>query len=101
MFLLYSFENSEKVKVLVSQWCLCDPMDYTLPGSSVHGILHGLLCPSPGDLPDPRIKPGSSALQADSLLSESPGKPSENNNFALKKSCKKGNIIDKKIKYFL
>ena len=26
--------------------------------------------PSPGDLPDPGIAPGSSALQADSLLSE-------------------------------
>ena len=31
--------------------------------------------PSPGDLPNPGIKPGSPALQADSLLSESPGKP--------------------------
>ena len=27
--------------VLVTQWCLtlCDPMDYSLPGFSVHGIL--------------------------------------------------------------
>ena len=32
--------------------------------------------PSPGDLSDPEIEPGSSALQADSLLSELPGKPS-------------------------
>ena len=31
--------------------------------------------PSPGDLPDPGIKSGSPALQADSLLSELPGKP--------------------------
>ena len=31
--------------------------------------------PSPEGLPDPGIEPGSSALQADSLLSESPGKP--------------------------
>ena len=29
---------------------------------------------SPGDLPDPGIKPGSSALQADALPSEPPGK---------------------------
>ena len=29
--------------------------------------------PSPGDLPDPGIEPRSPALQADSLLSESPG----------------------------
>ena len=30
-----------KVKVLVTQWCptLCDPMDCSLPGSSVRGIL--------------------------------------------------------------
>ena len=31
--------------------------------------------PSPGDLPNPGIKPGSPALHADSLLSEPPGKP--------------------------
>ena len=31
--------------------------------------------PSPGDLPNPGIKPRSPALQADSLLSEPPGKP--------------------------
>ena len=35
----------------------------------------GLPFPSPGDLPDPGIQPGSPALQADSLLSELPGKP--------------------------
>ena len=52
-------------------------MDYSPPGSSVHGILQakywsGLPFPSPGDLLDPGIKPGSPALQADSLLSEPP-----------------------------
>ena len=35
----------------------------------------GLLCPSPGDLPDPGIKLGSLALQVDSLPAELPGKP--------------------------
>ena len=35
----------------------------------------GLPCPPPGDLPNPRIKPRSPAMQADSLLSEPPGKP--------------------------
>ena len=70
-----------KVKVLIPQSCLtlCDPMDF---------FVHGLLCPwtslsmdfsrqeswnrlpfpSPGDLPDPGIKPGSPALQADFYL---------------------------------
>ena len=41
---------------------LCDPVDCNLPGSSVHGILQQeyrsrLSCPSPGDLPNPGIKP--------------------------------------------
>ena len=31
--------------------------------------------PSPGDLPNPEIEPGSPALQADSLPSEAQGKP--------------------------
>ena len=35
----------------------------------------GLPFPSPGDLPDPGINPGSPALQADVLPSEPPGKP--------------------------
>ena len=35
----------------------------------------GLPFPSPGDLPDPGIEPGSPALQADALPSEPPGKP--------------------------
>ena len=35
----------------------------------------GLPFPSPGDFPDPGIKPRSPALQADSLPSEPPGKP--------------------------
>ena len=35
----------------------------------------GLPFPSPGDLPDPEIEPGSPTLQADSLPSEPPGKP--------------------------
>ena len=35
----------------------------------------GLPFPSPGDLPDPGIEPGSPALQADALTSEPPGKP--------------------------
>ena len=43
---------------------------------------------SPGDLPDTRIKPGSPALQADSLLSEPPGKPQLKNNKIMKKNSR-------------
>ena len=42
----------------------------------------GLPFPSPGDLPNPGIEPGSPALQADALFSE----PSEKHNFPQKNS---------------
>ena len=48
----------------------CGPMDCSPPGSSVSGILQaripGCQFPSPGNLPDPGIEPGSPPLQADS-----------------------------------
>ena len=37
----------------------------------------GMPFPSPGDLPDPGIEPGSPVLQADSLPSAPPGNPLE------------------------
>ena len=54
-----------------------------LPGSSVLGFSRQeywsvLPFPSPGDLPNPGIDPRSPTLQADSLLSEPPGKLWEN-----------------------
>ena len=60
----------QKVKVLVAQSCLtlCDPMNCSPPGSSVHGILQarirrGLPFPFPGDLPNPGIELGPAALK--------------------------------------
>ena len=58
---------------------LCDPVDCSPPGSSVHEFSrqeywNGLPFPSPGDVPDPGIEPRSPALQADALISEPPGK---------------------------
>ena len=68
--------------MLVAQSCLIlwDPMDCSLTDSSVPGIsqartLDGLPLLSPEDLSDPGIKPRSPALQADSLWSETAGKP--------------------------
>ena len=57
-------------------------MDWGLLVSSVHGILQARTLeqwpfPSPGDLPDPGIKPTSPALQVDTLPSQPPGKLSE------------------------
>jgi len=40
--------------------------------------------PSPGDLPNPGIKPRSPALQVDSLPAEPPGKPQHSANFFYK-----------------
>ena len=62
------------MNVLVTQFCptLCDPMDCSLPGFSVHGILQARILEwvampsSKGDLPDLGIKtmsPASPALQ--------------------------------------
>ena len=53
-----------RAKSLQSCLTLCDPMDRSLPGSSVHGIfqarvLEWMPFPSPVDLPDPGIKPAS------------------------------------------
>ena len=55
-------------------------MEYSPPGSSVmrfprEEYWNGLPFPFPGDLPDPGIKHGSPALQADSLPAEPPGLP--------------------------
>ena len=54
-------------------------MEYRPTGSSVHGIFQvrilELPFPSPGDLPNPGIEPGSPALQADSLPLSYQGSP--------------------------
>ena len=52
-------------------------------GFSRQEYCSGLPFPSPGDLPNPRIKPRSPALQADALTSEPPGKPKKMLNMKL------------------
>ena len=62
------------VRLFVTPWTV----PYQAPPSmefSRQEYWSGLPFPSPGDLPDPGIEPGSPALQADALPSESPGKP--------------------------
>ena len=61
---------------------LCDPMNWSLSGSSVQGISQArirewLPCPPPGDLPDPGVKSLLSHLlnsQLGSLTAEPPGR---------------------------
>ena len=78
---LFSSHHTDKCCCLVAQSCsiLCDPMDCSLPGSSVHGILQAriLECvamPSSRESAQPRDQTLSSALQADSLLLSQQGK---------------------------
>ena len=69
---------------MCAQLCLTlyDPMDYSLPGSCVHGIfqagmLNELLFTTPEDLPDPGIEPVtpvSPALTGEFFTTEPPGK---------------------------
>ena len=58
--------------VLVGQLCptLCDPMECSPPGSSVHVVFQARKLESVAirfsrDLPNPRIEPGCPALQTD------------------------------------
>ena len=64
------------VRLFATPWTVA----YQVPpsmGFSRQEYWSGLPFPSPGDLPHPGIEPGSSAPEADALVSESPGKPYE------------------------
>ena len=76
------FVGSYAVLCLVTQLCLTlrDPMDCSLPGSSVHGILQArtlewVAFPFSSGSSQHRDQTQVSALQADYLPSELPGKP--------------------------
>ena len=63
-----------KVKSCPTLW---DPLDHLAPlsmGFSMQEYWSGLTFPSPGDLPDPGIEPGSPTLWTDALPSEPPEK---------------------------
>ena len=72
-----------KVKGLVAQLCstLCSPTDYTAcqaplsMGCPGQEYWSGLPFPSPGDLPNRRIKPRSPALTGRLISTEPPAKP--------------------------
>ena len=61
-----------RVRLYATPWTVA----YQAPsmGFSKQEYWSGLPFPSPGDLPNPGIEPGSLALQADALPSEPPGK---------------------------
>ena len=59
-------ERKKESEVTQSCLTLYDPMDYRLPGFSIHWIFPGKCtgvgCHSPGDLPNPGIEPKSPTL---------------------------------------
>ena len=62
------------VRLFATPWTIAHQAPLSM-GFSGQEYWSGLPFPSPGDLPDPGIEPGSPALQADALSSEPPGKP--------------------------
>ena len=69
-----SKQSLRRVRLFVIPWTVVYQASLSM-GFSRQEYWSGLLFPSPGNLPDPGIKPRSSALQADALPSEPPGKP--------------------------
>ena len=74
-------QHGESMKVLLSHvqlfvtlWTVALQTSLSM-GLSRQEYWSGLPCPSSGDLRDSGIKPGSPALQVESLPSEPPGKP--------------------------
>ena len=66
------------MQVVQSCPTLCDPMDCSPPGSSVHGLFYArtlewVAISFSRDLPNPGIEPRSPTLQMDSLPAELPG----------------------------
>ena len=65
-------KSLSRVRLFATPWTIA----YQAPpsmGFSRQDCWSGLPFPSPGDLPDPGIEPGSPTLQADALPSEPPG----------------------------
>ena len=68
----YMLPCVHRVQLCVTQWTAAPQASLSM-GFFRQESQSGLPCP-PGDLPNPGSKPGLLALQADSLLSEPPGK---------------------------
>ena len=62
------------VQLFMTPWTVAYQAPLSM-GFFRQGYWSGLPFPSPGNLPDPGIEPGSPTLQADALQSEPPGKP--------------------------
>ena len=71
---MIKMKSLSSVQLFATPWTVA----YQAPpsmGFSRQEYWSGLPFPTPGDLPNPRIEPRSTALQAEALTSEPPGKP--------------------------
>ena len=66
-------KSLSRVQVFATPWTVAYQAPRSMGFSRQECWNGGLPFPSSGDLPDPGIKPGSPALQADALPSEPPG----------------------------
>ena len=67
-------KSISRVRLFVTPWTVARQTPLSM-GFSRQEYWSGLPFPSPGDLSNLGIEPGSPALQADALSSEPPGKP--------------------------
>ena len=72
--MLCEVKSLSHVRLFATPWTIVYQNPPSM-GFSRQECWSGLPFPSPGDLPDPGIEPGSPALQADAFPSEPPGKP--------------------------
>ena len=69
-------KSLSRVRLFATPWTVAHQAPLSM-GFSRQEYWSGLPFISPGDLPDPRIKPRSPALQADTLTSEPSGRSSQ------------------------
>ena len=65
-------KSLSRVRLFATPWTVARQAPLSM-GFSRQEYWSGLPFPSPGDLPNPGIEPGSPVLQADALPSEPPG----------------------------
>ena len=70
--LVSEVKSLSRVQLFGTPWTVAYQASPSM-GFSRQEYWSGLPLPSPGDLPDPGIKPGSPTLEADALTSEPPG----------------------------
>ena len=79
--------SPSRVRLVAIPWPVVYQASLSM-GFSRQEYWSGLPFPSPGDLPDPGIKPRSPALQADALPSEPPGKPQYDTSIPTRKEAR-------------